>query len=194
MKKALFTLLVSLGIAMVSQAQFELKFQAGLNTSHLTSEHVKWGHEGRIGYQFGVSAIIGEKFYVEPGVSWVTSTKDLYEKSDTTSLNFTTHINMIRIPVLLGYHVLGSEETLADLRIFAGPAGSFITGVKSDSDDLSKDDFKKFIFDIDAGAAVDVWIFFLEWHYVFGLTPVFNEDSDAKLQAFYGNLGVRIKF
>ena len=193
MKKVIFTL-VLLGAVSVTQAQVELKVQAGINTSHLTSEHVEWSQEGRIGYQFGVSALVGKKFYVEPGVTWFTSTKDLYNKNDSASLNFETNIRMLKIPVLMGYHILGSEETLADLRIFAGPSVSFITGVKSDSDDLSKDDFKNFLFDIDVGAAVDVWMFFLEWHYVFGLTPVFNEGSDAKLQAFYGNLGVRIKF
>ena len=187
-------MILSLGLLYVAQAQVELKFQAGLNTSHLTTEHVDWTSEGRIGYQFGVSALVGEKFYVEPGISWITSTKDLINKSDTSSVSFKTNIHMLRVPVLLGYHILGSEETLADLRIFAGPSASFITSVNSDSDDLSKSDFKNFLVDIDVGAAVDIWMFFIEWHYIFGMTPVFNEGSDGKLQAFYGNGGVRIRF
>lgn len=193
MKRVIFTVAVVIGLAVAAQAQLEIKLQGGLNTSHLTSDHVKWSNQGRVGYQFGVSALVGEKFYVEPGVQWATTTKDLVDKDDPESVNFKTNINMFRIPVLLGYHVLGNEESLADLRIFAGPAGSFITGVKSDADDISKDDFKNFLFDLDAGAAVDVWIFFIEWHYIFGLTPVFQEGSDGKLQAFYGNLGVRIR-
>jgi hypothetical protein len=100
----------------------------------------------------------------------------------------------MRIPATVGYHILGSEETLADLRVFAGLGASFITNVKNDSGDLAKDDFKNFILDFNAGLGIDVWIFFLEWNYILGLTPVFVEGSDAKYQAFMGNLGVRIKF
>ena len=194
MKKTIFTLAIILGAAFGLQAQFDIKPAFGVNSSHLTTEHVDWKTEGRIGYQFGVSVLVGNKFYLEPGIFWSTYSKDVYSTSNPDSAAFENSIHTIRIPAYLGYHILGSEETLADLRIFGGLGASFVTSVKNDSDDLSKDDFKNFILDFTAGMGVDVWIFFVEWNYTLGLTPVFTAGSDAKSQAFGGNLGVRIKF
>ena len=194
MKKLFFTLALIAGIASFASAQVELKVQAGLNTSHLTTEHVDWKTQGRVGYQFGAAVLVGEKLYFEPGIFWQTMSKDVFDANNPDSASFKNTISSIRIPAHIGYHILGSEETLADLRLFAGFGASIVTGVKNDSDDLSKDDFKNFLIDFNAGVGVDVWIFFLEWNYVLGLTPVFNEGSDAKVQAFMGNLGVRLRF
>jgi len=194
MKKIILTLSIILGTVSMLHAQFAIKPAAGVNTSHLTTEHVDWKTQGRIGYQFGASVLVGDKFYFEPGIFWATYSKDVFDANNPDSLSFENSIHTIRIPAYVGYHILGSEETLADLRMFAGFGASFVTNVKNDSDDLSKDDFKNFIFDFTAGMGVDVWIFFLEWNYSLGLTPVFVEGSDAKSQSFGGNLGVRIRF
>ena len=178
------------------QAQVAIKPSFGLNSTHLTTEHVDWKSQGRLGYQFGVGFLVGDKFYFEPGIYWATVSQDLTNMKDENPQpeTFKNTISSMRVPVYLGYHILGSEETLADLRLFAGPGVSFVTGVNSEAEGLSKDDFKSMIFDVDVGAGLDVWFLFLEWHYIFGLTPVFNENSDAKFQTFYGNLGVRIRF
>jgi len=194
MRKLFFTLALLAGFFSMSMAQVELKVMAGVNTSHLTTEHVDWKTQGRVGYQFGATALVGEKLYFEPGVFWQTISKDVFDAHNPDSASFKNTINSIRIPAHIGYHILGNEESLADLRLFAGFGASIITSVKNDSEELTKDDFKNFIFDFNAGVGVDVWIFFLEWNYVLGLTPVFNEGSDAKVQAFMGNLGVRIRF
>ena len=194
MRKLFFTLALLAGFFSMSMAQVELKVMAGVNTSHLTTEHVDWKTQGRVGYQFGATALVGQKLYFEPGVFWQTISKDVFDAHNPDSASFKNTINSIRIPAHIGYHILGNEESLADLRLFAGFGASIITSVKNDSEELTKDDFKNFIFDFNAGVGVDVWIFFLEWNYVLGLTPVFNEGSDAKVQAFMGNLGVRIRF
>jgi hypothetical protein len=194
MKRTFLTIAFAIGIAFFLQAQLEIKPSFGMNSSHLTTEHVDWKTQGRVGYQFGASVLVGEKFYFEPGIFWQTMSKDVFDAKNPDSASFQNTISSIRIPANIGYHILGSEETLADLRLFAGFGASFITGVKNDIDDLSKDDFKNFILDFNAGVGVDVWIFFLEWNYVLGLTPVFVEGSDAKYQAFMGNLGIRLRF
>jgi len=194
MKRIIVTIVLGMGLAMASMAQVELKILGGLNTSHLTTEHVDWKTEGRVGYQFGATVQVGEKLYFEPGLFFNTITKDVIDANDENADAFKNTIQSIRIPAHIGYHILGSEETFADLRLFAGFGASIITAVKNDSDDLSKDDFKNFILDFNAGVGVDVWIFFIEWNYLLGLTPVFVEGSDAKLQAFMGNLGARIRF
>ena len=195
MKKILLTLSIILGTVALLQAQFAIKPAVGINTSHLTTEHVKWGTEGRIGYQIGVGVLVGEKFYFEPGIFWNTTSNDVYDKTAAEPVNFSHSTSFIRIPTVIGYHILGDEESLADLRFFAGPAVSFITGVKDDTGELSKEDFKSMIFDINAGVGVDIWILFVEWNYVFGLTPVFKDGhNNAKNQIFNVNLGARFRF
>ena len=181
------------GLVFSAQAQLEIKLQAGLNTSHLTTEHVDWKTQGRVGYQFGGSVLVGEKLYFEPGIFYQTITKDIVDTNNAEAVEFKNTINSLRIPAHIGYHILGSQETLADLRLFAGFGATLVTGVNNDVDDLSKDDFKNFLLDFNAGVGVDVWIFFLEWNYLLGLTPVFVEGSDASYQAFMGNLGIRIR-
>jgi hypothetical protein len=195
MKKTIFTLLIILGTVAMLQAQFAIKPAVGFNTSHLTTENVKWGAEGRVGYQFGVGVLVGEKLYFEPGIFWNTTSKDVYDKTSADQVNFSHSTSFIRIPAVIGYHILGNEESLADLRFFAGPAASFITSVKDDTGELSKDEFKSMIFDITAGVGVDIWIFFVEWNYVFGLTPVFKDGhNNAKDQIFNLNVGARFRF
>ena len=193
MKKLIFTVMLFAGLVFSAQAQLEIKLQAGLNTSHLTTEHVDWKTQGRVGYQFGGSVLVGEKLYFEPGIFYQTITKDIVDANNAEAVEFKNTINSLRIPAHIGYHILGSQETLADLRLFAGFGATLVTGVNNDVDDLSKDDFKNFLLDFNAGVGVDVWIFFLEWNYLLGLTPVFVEGSDASYQAFMGNLGIRIR-
>ena len=138
--------------------------------------------------------MVGEKLYFEPGIFWNTMSKDLYDINDPDPDIFQNTINSIRVPAVIGYHIIGDEEGIFDIRIFGGAGASFVTGVNNDSDDLNKDDFKSMLFDLNAGIGIDLWIFFIEWHYLQGLTPVFVEGSnDAKIQGFYGNLGVRIR-
>jgi hypothetical protein len=195
MKRLIYTVMLIVGLSVMTMAQdIELKVMGGINTSHLTTEHVDWKTQGRVGYQFGAAVLVGEKLYFEPGVFFNTISKDVYDANNPDSASFKNTINAIRIPVHIGYHILGSEETFADLRVFAGFGANMITSVKNDSDDLSKDDFKNFILDFNAGVGVDIWIFFIEWNYMLGLTPVFVDGSDAKVQAFYGNIGARIRF
>jgi hypothetical protein len=168
----------------------------GLNATHLSNEGVEWNSkEQRIGYQFGVGVMVGDKFYVEPGIYWNTISKDLYNVNDPDEQLFENTISAIRVPIDVGYHIIGEEDGIFDLRLIGGVAGTFVTGVKSDVPDLDKTDFNPTLIDLHGGLGIDLWIFFIDWTYVYGLTPVFNEGAnDGTLQGFYSNFGVRINF
>ncbi len=195
MKKITFLAAATLFVFGLS-AQVSIRPSFGFNATHLTNESVAWNSANqRIGYQFGVGLMVGDKLYFEPGIYWNTITKDLYKVDDPTKTTFTNTINAIRIPVDVGYHIIGDEDGFFDLRLFGGVGGSFVTQVNSDSQDLSKDDFKSMLFDVHAGVGIDLWFFFIDWSYLQGLTPVFNEGAnDGKLQGFYSNIGIRLDF
>ena len=194
MKKVTLLALAIFFVAGLS-AQISIRPSFGFNATHLTNEGVEWNSTNqRIGYQFGVGLMVGEKLYFEPGIYWNTITKDLYNVNDPDKEAFKNTIKAIRVPAVIGYHILGDEDGIFDLRIFGGAGASFVTGVDSETPDLEKSDFKSMLFDLNAGVGIDLWIFFIEWHYLHGLTPVFNEGAnDGKLQGFYINFGVRIR-
>ncbi len=168
----------------------------GVNFTHLTNEGVQWNSTGqRAGFQVGASVLVGDKFYVEPGIFWNTISKDIYDVNNPDPEIFNNTINSIRIPVTVGFHLIGEESSIFDIRIFGGAGGSFVTGVNTEAPGLAKDDFSPLLLDLHAGAGIDFWILFIEWHYLHGLTPVFNEGAnDGRLQGFYSNLGLRLRF
>jgi hypothetical protein len=84
-----------------------------------------------VGFQIGASVLIGEKFYVEPGIFYIRkSTQFVEEGSSPNELQL--DMSGIRIPVAVGYHLLGNEESLAALRILGGGSAFFVTGVDAE--------------------------------------------------------------
>lgn len=195
MKRVIFTLTLVLSLAVTSMAQVEIKGGGGINFLGLSQDHDEYKSEGQIGYQFGAGVLIGQKFYVEPSVYWQRNASFLIEKDDPENVEYQTSINSIRVPVHLGYHIIGGkEEKFVSLRIFAGPAGTFVTSVKSDLEKVTKDDLNTFLVDLDAGLGLDIWFIFLDVQYQFGFSKVYKEGSDGKLRGLAANVGFRIPF
>ena len=192
MKKITLSLIFFL-FAFASFGQVELKPAIGINVTNVSKDPDSGSTKGQVGYQVGASVLIGEKFYVEPGIFYVRkSTQFVEEGSSPNELQL--DMSGIRIPVAVGYHLLGNEESLAALRILGGGSAFFVTGV--DAEGASKDDFKSPTWGLFAGAGLDLWIFFLDVKYEWSLTDVSSiTDFDVgKYRSFYSNLGVRIRF
>ena len=109
MKKLIFTITLALGLVAMLQAQVAIKPSFGLNSTHLTTEHVDWKSQGRLGYQFGVGVLVGDKFYFEPGIYWATVSQDLTNTKDENPQpeTFKNTISSMRVPVC------GSNRRLA---------------------------------------------------------------------------------
>lgn len=195
MKRTIFTLTFLISLALVSYAQVEIKGGGGINLAGFSKDLDNYTTDGRIGYQFGAGALIGEKFYVEPSVYWLRVAQYAVLKDDPEEIENLVALNSIRVPVHLGYHIIGGkEEKVFALRVFAGPGFGFLTKVTSDLSDLTKDDFKSFNLDIDAGLGIDIWFIFVEAQYSWGMLKVMEEGSDAKVRGLVANAGFRIPF
>jgi len=195
MKKTLLTLTLLLGVIVFVQAQVEIKPTFGLNFSKLSDEPDNFNQSSRVGYQLGGTIEIGKKLYFEPGIFWVKMGSELAH--DTASnLDYKTDINALHIPAFVGYQIIGGDkENIFGLRVFGGPTLSWVTSIKADDTKLNKDDFNSMIWGIDAGAGIDLWILFLDMGYEWGLSEVFKDDpNNAKNNAFWANIGVRIRF
>ncbi len=182
--------LVIFGLASAN-AQVELKALIGTNFSKLSGSHDGKTFSGRAGYQFGGGLLIGDKFYVEPGIQFGRSSRTITESS--TSIDFDQ--NFVKIPVYAGYHLLGAESDVFALRVFAGPAVSIQGKVTKGSEQIGKDDIKKAIWAVDGGIGLDILFLFIEANYEHSFSNHFvNGESDSKHSAFIINAGVHFDF
>ncbi len=219
MKNLILTFLVVLVCGTLGYAQ-EVKLGLGLSVTDFSK--VSDGEsKGKVGAQFGGSIVFGEKFYIEPGIYYVSKSTELSFTEDgvtdvtndvtdmamksvrlpstgnsivTGDYDVDAKISGIRIPVAVGLGVLGSNESLINVRAFGGFSGFFVTNT---SDDVDKDSIEKTNWGVFAGAGADVWIFFLDLSYEWSLTDI-SKDIDTvdigKQRSFFGNVGVRLNF
>jgi hypothetical protein len=198
MKKTLLALIM---IASCSGAfaQLDLKASVGFNLARFDSKPVfgtdTLSTNGKAGYQFGASLAIGRKLYVEPGVFYAQLAQEFTSQNiELEDPVFTYRTNYLRIPVNLGFQFIGSTTSFAGLKIFVGPSLFIPLSVKDNNYPITKNEVKSPQFDFSVGAGLNIWLFFLDVSYGWGLTPQFKDDPiAAKMQAFYANLGFRFK-
>lgn len=148
--------------------------------------------KGKAGAQLGGSLVFGDKFYFEPGVFYTTKSTEFTTTSGSQKVNMDALIKGIRVPVAVGVNVLGNTESLANIRVFGGGSGFFVTGTGKD---VTKDEVEKTNWGLFAGAGVDVWILFADLSYEWSLTDISKSGADVgKHRSFYANVGLRIKF
>jgi len=172
--------------------QWSLKPTAGINITDASKDTDTHVSKGKIGWQFGGTALIGKKFYVEPGVFYQQQSVEFTHSTDT-ELNIDHKMTGIRIPVSVGYHLLGAESTDLNIRIFGGGSGYFITGVDGD---LDKDDITSPQWGVYAGAGVDFWLLFLDLKYQWSVTDItsITQFDVGQTRTFFANLGFRFRF
>jgi hypothetical protein len=196
MKKPLFAIAMLLLLGVAVNAQVELKGLVGMNfsTFHKSDNDVS----AKAAYQFGAGVLIGDKFYVEPGVQFVRSTKLLTPENAGTAtpeeIDFSQ--NLVKIPVYAGYHILGAEDKPFALRVFAGPAVSIPGKIKKGEDQINKDHISKSIWAIDGGLGLDIFFLFVEANYEYSLNEYFVDEApvNGKHGAFIVNAGIHIDF
>ena len=191
MKKLILFVALAFAVQVIS-AQITLKPTAGLNVSSATKDPESGEARGKIGYQFGASAIWGNKFYIEPGVYYQQINVE-YTSSTDEELNFDKKTKGIRVPLQVGFNVLGNRTSDINIHIFGGGSGYFVTSVDGNVD---KDEIESPQWGALAGAGVDLWFFFLDLKYEWSLTDITSvtQFDIGKTHAFYINAGVRFRF
>jgi len=196
MKKYYFLFAVLFLSAASLMAQVEIKGLIGTNTSKLSGSHDGKTFSGRAGYQFGGGVLIGDKFYVEPGIQFGRSSKTITVTEDgETSGDVAFDQNFVKIPVYAGYHILGHESDMFALRLFAGPSVSIPGKITSGEEHIGKDEINSAIWAVDGGVGLDILFLFVEFNYEYSFSDHFvNGESDAKHTAFFINAGVHLDF
>jgi hypothetical protein len=194
MKKSII-LITLLALVFPAMAQFSIRPQIGFNSSNLTEDLNNATFSNDNGFQFGVDLQMGERFYFQPGIMWESTNNELRDEINGNNTSF--RVNRIRVPVMIGYKLLGPDaDGLIDARIFTGPNAAFT--VNKDLKQtalLNKDDFKNAVYGWNIGAGFDLAIVFVDVGYSFGLSEVFDGSaSTARNNLFYINGGLRLGF
>ncbi|KJF43255.1 outer membrane beta-barrel protein [Draconibacterium sediminis] len=195
MKK--LTLLLALAILgfTSAKAQVEIKGLVGMNfaTFHGTDADIS----AKAGYQFGGGVLIGDKFYVEPGIQFVRNSRSILVSEGSTIGEVDFSQNLVKIPVYAGYHVLGHESDMFALRLFAGPSVSIPGSIKDGDEFFDKDNINSAIWAIDGGIGLDILFLFVEANYEYSLNDYFSDafnGDNGKHGAFIINAGIHIDF
>jgi hypothetical protein len=212
MTKKLTIILVLVTFSFSAFSQVEIKPAIGVDFSHFKDEG-GYGLKGKTGFQVGGSVAFGKKFYFEPGIFWQKTNFEfnntdggeaVLKKGSLTSKTFSANaegsgetvnsgFSTINIPLFVGFHFLGKEDSNFGLRVFAGPSAKFVISAVEEGG-ITKDDFNNLLWGINAGAGLDFWILFADLGYEWGLKDVFkNATQSTKNNHFTLNLGVRIR-
>ena len=175
--------------AVNTYAQLEIKPAIGINATNF-SEDANGETSANVGWQLGGTISIGDKLYGEGGIFWTYKSNEY--KSEDETIKFNTEMSGIRIPAMIGYHLLGKGAGSFGLRAFGGASVLILTQV--DALELTKDDFNKASWGLFLGAGLDVSILFLDVKYEWALTDVSSVASFnvGKAKTLIVTAGVRL--
>lgn len=189
MKHVLLLCLLGFG-SQVSIAQIAIKPAVGINLTDFSKDPNTGKYKSKVGYQFGGSVAIGKRVYIEPGIFWVKKTTQ-FVTENTSQQDIKYDISGIRVPVTVGFNLLGSEKSIIGLRAFGGASAFMLTSTKN----LDKDDLKSADWGVFAGAGLDLAILFVEAKYEWSLTNITKDISQVdigKSRSLFVNAGIRI--
>ena len=190
-KQTLLAAIIALATSF-AHAQIALRPYIGINSHSLTKDFADANWKSAIGYQVGADFQIGSRFFVQPGVQLE------FARNQIDSVNIGNIFDLkrthFRVPVMVGY-AFGNLDGNFSFRIFTGPNANIVLSESSGSF-ISKEDLKNAVFGWNAGAGIDISIFFIDLGYQFGLSEVFKSsvNNSSKDNLFYANAGVRLRF
>ena len=186
-------LLLALALLPGSASAFELKPALGLTFTDVATDPVTGTATGKAGWQLGGTVLLGEKLYFEGGVFYSQKSADITSTTPSGSIDFTS-ITGLRIPAMVGFHLIGEPTGSFALRAFGGASAFLVTAVNVTG--LTKSDFESPTYGAFLGAGLDFLFLFADLQYEWSLTnlsKVSTVDVGAT-RSFFLNGGVKIAF
>ena len=209
MKKiTLFTALILMSV--VSYAQhFDIRLYGGFHVLQLSSDQNesiidgilhRRDVNGRVGIQLGGAVTFGDRFYVQPGFQYLTTTTEIVNTNPDNNEEFKdeTTLVMFSVPLKAGIRLIDpAEENFFNIRLWGGFDGAHVMSVdhgkkSGKTSDISEDDYSNLIVSADFGMGIDLAFAFIDVGYQLGLTPYHSNGDKATGNTFYGNIGLRL--
>ena len=203
MKKLLLTTILG-GTLSVAFAQVQINPQVGVTYQSLTQRPDGYSYKAELGWQAGLDARFGDKFFVQPGaflgrsVTAVTYNTDIPGGAAGSVL---VEDNLVRTSLklrgLLGYRVVDTYQF--DIRLMLGPSYDVLLSVDQRDGNLTwnEGDFSNGSWNIDVGVGFDMGLFTLSPNASFGLSRVFEDnpsvtDIDSKYISYGLTFGINL--
>jgi hypothetical protein len=185
------TLLLTLLLGAPPASALELKPAIGLTFTDVSSDPANGSASGKAGYQIGGTVLFGEKLYFEAGAFYAQKSTDITSSTPSGAIDLTS-ITGIRIPAMVGFHLIGEPKSEFTLRLFGGGSAFLVTSVSANG--LTKSDFESPTWGVFAGAGVDFLFLFLDLKYEWSLTNVSSLSTVdvGSARSLYMNVGVKI--
>ncbi len=173
----------------LTDAQPILKPAVGFNITDVSKTPGEGNAVGRIGWQAGVSIAYGDGLYGEAGIFFAKKSTEF--PANTNGQEYTSNFEGIRIPLTIGYQIVGNEKSATGLRIFGGTSFLFITDVETLN--YTKDDFKSATTGVFTGLGADLLFLFAEAKYEWSLTEISKVETFdiGKQRSLFVSAGLR---
>ncbi|WP_316804288.1 porin family protein [Pedobacter nototheniae] len=164
-----------------SDVVFGLK--AGLNYATLpTSLKGITDKKGKVGYNVGAFARVGNSLYFQPELNYVTFKSSYVYASNT----YTPKFHQVNLPLMVGYKLINTEAL--NFRISAGPDVNYTL---NKAEGPSGFDYKKLNFGGVINAGVDIGNITIDAKYSRGITKI-NKGLDEKSGLFNLSVGFKL--
>ena len=184
-------LLLTLALALapgLAAAQLTLKQAAGVTFSDVTRDPQSGQASGKVGWQAGGTALLGELLYLEAGAFYARKSTTITAASQGVDFGGLTGL---RVPVVVGYHLIGDARGFLSVRAFGGASAFFVTAV--DGSGLARGDLGDPTYGVLAGVGLDVAFLFADLSSEWSLTDLSTlETVDVGAsRAPYLNVGLK---
>jgi hypothetical protein len=193
--KKLLAMATLIAAPALAQAQ-EVHLYGGYNASSVSkSGQEHW--QGKAGYQFGADLMIGNRWFLKPGVEFlVRNLHYTYLTGPEASAQFQYTNHSLRVPIMLGVQLLDpSEEPAVNGYLMAGP--SAIMKLNADLNNNALDvETTGTQWQLGVGAGLEVSFLFVEAGYDIGMSNVFSGDdfeTNPKMNFLHVNAGLRLR-
>ncbi len=174
-------------------SQITIKPTLGLNFNDFSKDQSTGDYKAKPGGLIGASVAIGKKVYLEPGLFYAVKSTEFVSTGSSGIPDVNTQLKGFRVPVALGFNLVGNEKSTVSIRGFGGGSAFFITNVVSDV--FNPDNISKANWGVFAGAGLDFWKFFLDMQYEWSLTDIQKNVTTVDVgqtRTIFINAGLRI--
>lgn len=177
-------LLLGTGLASAQTTNLDLGIKAGVNYGTLPSNVKELSNEaGKMGFNIGAFARIGNTFYFQPEVNFSTFKSEYTFSSEKYQPKF----NQIDVPLMVGYNILGNDSF--KFRVSVGPD---LTYTLNTPDAPPANTYQDFNIGTVLNAGMDIGLFTIDARYNRGLTEL-NKNLAQNIGVFNLSIGFLIK-
>lgn len=198
MKKTTLLLLFVFATLSLSAQDTPIKLggKFGFNVTNLSSDPTLVEQSSGVGTEIGAFARIGNRFYVQPGVDFVSNKMTIQRTVQPRSgERDEVRLRYFRMPVLVGLESAYTNRRRRNpipFRVMAGPSFGYNVGVSDNNLDVRRRNIRNAQFALHGGVGIALLRFIeLDLMYTHGLNTVFNDNN---AEGKFRNLSVSVGF